>query len=85
MAKVKELGNVKVVHKSGIVETDKGFKSIIKAVKGDRLILDMQTKIVSIAPKKTARKSKAKEVVEVPEVEETETETTGTDEASGDE
>ena len=87
MAKIKELGIVKVVHKSGIVETDKGVRSMCKAQKGDRLIQDLSTKVISVAPKKTRKqKTPAEDTkVEVPAVEETETKTTGTDDVSGDE
>ena len=88
MAKIKELGTVKIVHGSGIVETDKGIRSQCKAKKGDRLIQDLETRIISVAPKKTTRKQKTKDttlVEEVPPVEETETETTNTDDVSGDE
>jgi Mn-dependent DtxR family transcriptional regulator len=53
MAKIKELGIVKIVHGSGIVETDKGIRSQCKAKKGDRLIQDLETRIISVAPKKT--------------------------------
>ena len=53
MAKIKELGTVKIVHGSGIVETDKGIRSQCKAKKGDRLIQDLETRIISVAPKKT--------------------------------
>jgi Mn-dependent DtxR family transcriptional regulator len=52
MAKVKELGTVKVVHKSGIVETDQGIRSTIKAQRGDRLVQDVNTRVVSIASSK---------------------------------
>ncbi len=61
MAKIKELGIVKEVYKSGIVETDKGVRSMIKASKGDRLIQDLQTKNIEIAAKKTARQKNYKE------------------------
>ena len=94
MAKVKELGTVKVVHESGIVETDKGIRSQCKAKKGDRLIQDLETRVISVAPKKAPRKPKTKDITpadDVPPVEETETtgtdedEKTGTDDVSGDE
>ena len=49
----KELGIVKVQHDSGMVETDKGIRSMITAKVGDRLIMDERTKVVSIKEKKT--------------------------------
>ena len=51
--KSRELGIVKKIHPSGMVETDKKHKSNIKADIGDRLVQDMKTRIVTIAPKKS--------------------------------
>ncbi len=96
MAKIKELGIVKEVHTSGIVETDKGVRSMCKAKKGDRLIQDLATKVISIAPKKTTETKTQKTArleAEKLEAEKIEADTNGTDdetpadtdEASGDE
>ena len=51
----KELGNVKVVHGSGMVETDKGIRSMITAKVGDRLVMDEDTRVVSVAVKITEK------------------------------
>ena len=56
MAKVIELGVVKEIHSSGIVETNKGVRSMVKANIGDRLVQDVVTGVISVATKKTAKK-----------------------------
>jgi len=61
MAKVRELGIVKVVYSSGVVETDKGLRTNTEAFVGDRLIQDVDTKVISVAAKKTATKNKSKD------------------------
>lgn len=52
MAKVKELGVVKVIHESGMRETDSGVTTLLKAKVGERIIKDEDGKI-KVAPKKT--------------------------------
>ncbi len=55
--KQRELGLVKKIHPSGIVDTDKGFKVNIQSQVGDRLVQNMRTRDVTIATKKTSSKN----------------------------
>jgi len=48
-----DLGTVVKVHASGMVETDKGFRSNIKAEKGDKLVQNRNTRKVAIKTSKT--------------------------------
>lgn len=46
---LKELGKVKTVHDSGMIETDEGHRVNIKASKGDRIQFNTETKKPLIA------------------------------------
>ena len=72
MAKIIELGVVKTIHASGIVETDKGKRTYVSAKVGDRIIQDAKSGVISIAAKKaseTAAQKKARVAKEVADAE----------------
>jgi len=65
--KPKLLGRVVKIHASGIVETDKGKKSNIKAEVGDTLLQDVQSREVFIKKKAPRNPPKSKDKKEIDE------------------